>query len=258
MTIYQHFREHEHPFVDRVLDWMEQVKESYTVYVTDFLNPRECEIITSVIGNRNEEVIFSFSGGVEGAERKQAVIAPYFVEISEDDFDIVALEATYVDKFVSLTHRDVLGSFMSLGIDRKKIGDIIVRDGIVQIITTRQLSRYIIQHLLNIKHTKVTFKKIPLNQLEEIKQNWVNKHYTVSSLRLDVVVKELYRLSRKNALKLIESEKVSLNYAVETNQALQLTEGDLLSVRGYGRCKLIQINGKTRKEKIRLEAAHLM
>lgn len=258
MPIYQHFRKNEHPFVDRALDWMNNVRDNYTVYVTEFLNPREREIITSVIGQNNEEVNFSFFGGVDEAERQRAVIAPFFVEIAETDFELVGLEATYAQKFITLEHPDVLGAFTSLGIDRKMVGDIFVHEGRIHLITTKEFKSYIKQQLTQIKRTNITFKEIELEALEKIEQNWQRRNYTVSSLRLDVVVRTVYQLSRKNATRLIESERVSLNYAVESDPATQLAEGDLLSTRGYGRCKLIADEGRTRKNKIRLVAAHLM
>lgn len=257
MPIYQHFRENEHPFVDRALDWMNNVKDNYTVYVTDFLNPRERHIIASVIGENNEEVKFSFFGGVEDAERERAVIAPYFVDITEETFELVGLEATYAQKFITIEHPDVLGAFTSLGIDRKMIGDIFVHDGCIQLITTKEFKQYIKQQLTQIKRTNVAFKQIDLASLHKNEQQWTRRNYTVSSLRLDVVVKTVYQMSRKNATKLIESERVSLNYAIESDPATQLIEGDLLSARGYGRCKLISDNGRTRKNKVRLVAAHL-
>ncbi|HZW68523.1 MAG TPA: YlmH/Sll1252 family protein [Pseudogracilibacillus sp.] len=258
MPIYQHFRKNEHPFVDRAIDWMNNVRDQYTVYVTDFLNPREREIVTSVIGLNNEEVKFSFFGGVDDAERERAVIAPYFVDIDEADFELIGLEATYAQKFVTLEHPDVLGAFTSLGIDRKMIGDIFVHDGRIQLITTEEFKHYVMQELTEIKRTKVSFKEVALQDIEKDEQNWQRKHHTVSSMRLDVVVKAVYQLSRKNATKLIESERVSLNYALESNPATLLGPGDLLSVRGYGRCKLIADEGRTRKDKHRLIAARLM
>src|SRR5699024_10415320 len=117
---------------------------------------------------------------------------------------------------------------------------------------------YIMQQLTEIKRTKVSFREIELDIVKKDEQNWQQKHYTVSSLRLDVIVKSIYQLSRKNATKLIESERVSLNYAIESNPATQLVVGDLLSVRGYGRCKLLSEEGKTRKDKHRLVAARLL
>lgn len=257
MTIYQHFREHEHPFVDRVLDWMNSVRDNYTVHVTDFLNPRDRKIVATIIGTKNEEVTFSFFGGIEGAERQRAIIAPYFVEINDEDFELVALEAKYASQFVNLSHRDVLGAFTSLGIDRKMVGDIIVQDGLIQLVTTETLKQYIIQQLTNIKRTTVTFKKIPLRSLEKVDAEWIHRNYTVSSLRLDVVLKSVFHLSRNDAAKLINREKVSVNYSVETNQTTLLEEDDLISARGYGRCKIESINGKTRKDKIRIVVSHL-
>ena len=53
MSIYQHFRKHEHQFVDQVLSWKEQVERTYTSYITDFLDPRERKIIANLIGSSN-------------------------------------------------------------------------------------------------------------------------------------------------------------------------------------------------------------
>lgn len=257
MGIYQHFREHEHPFIDRVLDWMHHARDNYAVYVTDFLNPRERHIVESVIGLRNDEVKYYFSGGIEGAERQRAIIAPSFVEIEEDDFEIVALKAEYNPQFQMLSHRDVLGAFTSLGIDRKMIGDIIVEDGAVQIITTESFKHYVMQHLTKIKRATVSFKEIPLSSIQKSEENWVSKVYTVSSLRLDVVLKTIFHLSRTEAAKLIKQEKVSVNYALETDQATLLEEGDMISARGFGRSKLDKIAGKTKKDKIRIVVSRL-
>jgi RNA-binding protein YlmH len=257
VTIYQHFREHEHPFVDRVLDWMINVKDNYSVYITDFLNPRERKIVATIIGTKNEEVKFSFFGGIDKAERQRAIIAPYFVEINEEDFEIVALEAKYASQFVTLSHRDVLGAFTSLGIERKMVGDIIVQDGTIQLITTKAFKPYIIQQLTKIKRTSVSFKEIPFNLLEKIDEEWIQRKYTVSSLRLDVVLKSVFHLSRNHATKLINSEKVSVNFSVETDQTTLLEEDDLISARGYGRCKIESINGITKKDKIRIVVSHL-
>src|SRR5699024_7212016 len=95
-----------------------------------------------------------------------------------------------------------------------------------------EFKQYIKQQLTQIKRTNVVFKQIDLAALERNEQQSANRNYTVSSLRLDVVVKTVYQLSRKNATKLIESERVSLNYAIESDPTTQLIEGDLLSVRG--------------------------
>src|SRR5699024_11210228 len=112
MSIYQHFRKHEHQFVDQVLSWKEQVERTFTPYVTDFLDPRERHILASLIGYTNEDVQYGFYGGATHVERQRAIIAPYYEEITEADFEITLLEATFPEKFVTLKHRDVLGTFV--------------------------------------------------------------------------------------------------------------------------------------------------
>ncbi len=45
------------------------------------------------------------------------------------DMGIRALKVNWDPRFRLLTHRDVLGSLMGLGIDRSKFGDVIVQQG---------------------------------------------------------------------------------------------------------------------------------
>src|SRR5699024_7438755 len=108
--------------------------------LSDFLNPREQQIVESLIGSTNETVQFAFFGGYETSERKRAVIAPYYEVIEQQDFEVTVLGANYPNKFVHLEHPDVLGAFMSLGIDRKKIGDIVVLEDYIQFFITSDLA----------------------------------------------------------------------------------------------------------------------
>src|SRR5690625_301451 len=155
MSIYQHFRKHEHPFVDQVLSWKEQVENTYTSYLTDFLDQRERQIVSSIIGTSNEDVTFSFFGGGEHAERQRGIVAPFYETIVKEDFAINLLEASFDKKFNRLKHRDILGAILSLGIDRKKIGDIVVDADKFQIIVTDELASYIMMNLTKIKHARV-------------------------------------------------------------------------------------------------------
>lgn len=257
MSIYQHYRKHEHPFVDQVLSWKDQVERSYTPYLTDFLDPREQQIISSIIGTTNEQIKFAFFGGSESTERKRAIIAPYYEEIKEEDFDIQLLEASFQEKFISIKHRDILGAFLGLGIDRKKIGDIIVVPNKFQLIIAKELSTYTILHLTKVNNASISLKEKPFSALLEKQESWVDSTHTVSSLRLDVLVKEIYQMSRKDALQLIQANRVKVNFTDVDDPAIQLMEGDLISVRGYGRSKLVRIDGKSRKNKTKVVTSRL-
>ena len=257
MSIYQHFRKHEHPFIDQVLSWKEQVERTYLPYLTDFLDPREQQIISSIIGTTNEQIKFSFFGGSENTERKRAIIAPYYEEMKEEDFDIQLLEASFQEKFISIQHRDILGAFLGLGIDRKKIGDIIVVPNTFQLIIAKELSTFTMLHLTKVNNASVSLKERPFSALLEKQETWHESTHTVSSLRLDVLVKEIYQMSRNKAVQLIEANRVKVNFTEVDDPAIQLIEGDLISVRGYGRSKLVRIDGKTRKNNTKVVTSRL-
>lgn len=257
MSIYQHFRKHEHPFVDQVLSWKEQVMRSYVPYQSDYLDPRDQQIVKSIIGTTNEDVQFAFFGGSDETERKRAIIAPFYEEITDDYFDVVLLEATFESKFITLQHRDILGAFISLGIDRKKIGDIYVAEARFQFFIASELSTFVKMNLTKIKNATIKLNEQPLTALIESQDEWMHKQHSVSSLRLDVIVKEVYQMSRNKAVQLIKSNRVKVNFTQIDDPAIPIILNDLISVRGFGRSKVVELHGKSRKDKYRITSARL-
>ncbi|MBU5594630.1 RNA-binding protein [Amphibacillus sp. MSJ-3] len=258
MDIYQHFRKDEQPFIDQVLSWREQVERQYILKYSDFLDPREQYIYQSIIG-QDEEINLHFFGGIEGTERKQALLAPYYETVSNESFPIDILTASYPVKFVNIEHRDVLGAFLSLGIMRKKLGDLAIdsNNGRIQIITSADISEYVATHLTSIKKASIQFKKIPISQAILIKDDWKTFETTVSSLRLDVILKHFYHLSRTQATELIKKDLVKVNFKIVEDPSFLVELGDIISCRGKGRSRLNQIIGQTKKQKWRINYARL-
>ncbi len=249
MSIYQHYREEEHSFVDQVLTWKEQVERFYTAHLTDFLDPRERQIIKYIIGETNEEIKVSFFGGDKEAERKRAVIAPYYEEQIDSDFKIVLYQADFAKKFINIQHGDVMGSFLGLGLDRKKMGDIIVNDDQIQIYTTSDIATYVQTNLTTVNRATISLKEVPLEQALDRKDAWKEQTHSVTSMRLDILVKEIYRMSRSKSAQLINRKQVKVNFKTMDNPAMLIYEADLISVRGFGRSRILEIGGKSRKER---------
>jgi len=258
MSIYQHFRKEEHPFIDQVLSWISQVELVYERKLSDFLDPREQDIIRSLVGTSNDTVRLAFDGAHDHAERKRVILAPFYEEPVAEDFEIVLLQAKYPQKFVQLEHRDCLGAFMSLGIDRKKLGDMIVEEGIIQFAVAREIAAYVQMNLTSVKHAKINLEEISRDQFRLKSENWTESDKTVSSLRLDTVLSEVYNLSRKVAQEAVSKGIVKVNYQLVEDSKLTMQEGDLISLRGKGRSKLVAIKGQTKKDKIRITAAKLV
>ena len=257
MDIYQHFRPEERTFIDQAISWKEMVDVRYQLHLTDFLDPREQKILVNVIGETNEEIQLSFLGGSKETERKRAIIAPYYLTIEENDFKLSLLEAKYERKFNILTHRDVMGAFLALGIDRKKLGDIIVNEGIIQFVTVKEISSYVETNLTKIKRASIRLQEKSISNMIDKNEEWVENDHTVSSMRLDVILKEVYRTSRKKAAEWIQKKAVKVNYKIVEDVSYRLYEGDLISVQGKGRSKLLHIYGKTKKNKWRITSATL-
>nr|WP_071316528.1 RNA-binding protein [Anaerobacillus isosaccharinicus]MBA5587421.1 RNA-binding protein [Anaerobacillus isosaccharinicus]QOY34390.1 RNA-binding protein [Anaerobacillus isosaccharinicus] len=252
MSMYDHFRKEERPFVDQVLEWKELVKGRFVHKLTDFLDPREQQIITTIIG-QDQEVRFSFFGGTEETERKRAFLFPPFLEPTVLDYQLSAYKVHYPQKFIQLTHPDLLGAMMALGLKRDKFGDIYIQEEVIHIVIASEISSYVEANLQNVGRAQIRLEAISLEKLMTEKEEWFEKFITASSLRLDVILSEIYQLSRSKIVPLIEAKKVKVNWKIIEQPSFQVQTGDYLSVRGLGRSKLIDVLGKTKKDKWRIE-----
>lgn len=243
--LFQHFRKEEQPFIEQVEDWLRQVDDYYTPYVTDFLNPRERYIVETLTNRSSFSV--QEDGGFDGAERARMIIYPAYVEPTREDFQLTVREIQYASKFVTIEHPDVLGAMMSLGLDRSKFGDIVVQDDRIQIAYANEIDSYVQANFVEVGSATIRLKE-PTERL--CAQVTLHEGVViVSSLRLDVIVTALARLGRQKAQQLIERERVKLNFQTVTDQAEPVQFGDLLSIRTLGRFHILEIEGRTKKEK---------
>ena len=76
------------------------------------------------------------------------------------------------------------------------------------------------------------------------------KNVTVSSLRADTVFGAVFKKSRSEAQELIRGEKASVNWITVKSVSDIINEGDILSLKGSGRGKLIEVSGTTKKGRL--------
>lgn len=251
MSIYQHFRPEEREFIDQVMQWKSYVETAYAPKLTDFLDPREQYIVKMVIGE-NSDVHYHFFGGHQ-VERKRALIMPEYLNANEEDFQVSLFEIHYPVKFVKIEHPQVLGTLMSLGLKRGKFGDILISNGRVQFFAAQEVSNYVKNNLESIGKAGVKLIETDLEDAIISEENWIESDITVSSLRLDTIVSGIHHLSRQKSQLLIAQGLVRVNWTLIENSTFECAEGDLISVRGHGRAKIMSIEGKTKKEKWRIQ-----
>lgn len=250
-SIMQHFRKDEQPFIETAIGWIREVEDTYSPKLTGFLDPRQRFIVESVVAGTG--LMTGANGAFSEAERQRVLIYPDYYVPGTDDYQIAVFAVKYASKFLKIEHKDVLGSMMSLGIDRSKFGDIRIDNDTVQFSVANELKDYMTANFTSIGKAKVTVEEVgDAEKWIGATETWIEEMHIVSSLRLDVVVAALASISRQKAAALIHGEKVKVNWAVRDQPAFEMHESDMLSVRGSGRFKVIAIEGRTRKDKIRL------
>lgn len=249
MSIYQHFRYEEIETVKVLEDLVAQAESQYAPILTHFLDPRQQFILTTLVNRTDLNV--SFYGGSGERERVRALIYPEYYEVQQEDFEVSAFKVKYAQKFVTLTHRNVLGALMQLGFKREYLGDIITGDEL-QIVIASHLNDYLVQHLTKLKGSTAKLVAIDADTLNEAVETYQSHHATVSSLRLDVVVAEMIRKSRAIAQKHIEAGHIKVNHVIIDKVSFVIASGDTLSIKGYGRAQLTEIGDLTKKNKNRI------
>ena len=212
-----------------------------------FLDPAEAEQSRQLA--RQYGAKLSVWGGYEQAERVVVCFSPAAEEISRDQYPIVCLHSRYADKFCSVSHRDLLGSFMALGLTRSCAGDIIIAGADIYLFAHAQTADFIAQSMKSAGKTPLDFHALdeipPMPEPEGTCFSAV-----VSSLRLDGVLAAAYKLSRSESSDCIRAGLVKVNHLVCDRVDAPLREGALLSLRGKGRVRLVSVDGMTRKQRI--------
>lgn len=161
----------------------------------------------------------------------------------------VWLLITWATKFAKLEHRDLLGSLMALGIDRSMFGDLVMQQDCAYLYALPEVASE-----LQMEWHQAGNTPIRVTQMEEkpsiIPVRGQMQRTTVASLRMDAVLSAAMGTSRTKAVALIRQGDVQRNHMPEERPDVQLQEGDLLSIHGFGRVKLDSVIGMTRKEHI--------
>ncbi|MDI7741587.1 RNA-binding protein [Lysinibacillus fusiformis] len=253
----QHFRKDEQTFIEKVIGWQREVEDRFAPKLTDFLDPRERFIVSSIIGQQNDLQVKVY-GGFQEAERQRLFICPSYFEPTAEDFQISFFSINYPSKFMQLKHPDVLGALLSLGIGRSKFGDIRIEGDTIQLAVVGEVQDYVFANLTSIGKSKVKLESLKAKDpLITLTEEWFEKTYTVSSMRLDVILATVVNISRQKSQSLIKAGKVKVNWTVREDTSFEVQESDVLSARGFGRIKVIMTEGRTKKDKIRLQVGRL-
>lgn len=184
-------------------------------------------------------------GGFENAERKQMILLPQGY-MGEYTFTITILRSKYSSNFAKLSHRDVLGALMGLGIEREVVGDILIEEDHISIAVSDSIAPYVKDQLTQIGRCGVSFEEYE-GELS-IQANIQYSKATISSMRLDRICSTLAHMSRSKAQEMIQIGNVAVNGKVITDSSYIVECGKRISIRHYGKYVVEEILGTTKKE----------
>ena len=214
-----------------------------------FLDSAGAGIATSVA--IKEKTKFILFGRYKSAERVYFGAFPDWCEPDSSLFPMIRLKIINKSSR-ELSHRDVLGAFMSAGVERDTIGDILTGDGNTLVFVSSTVAKHLTAHII-----KIASAGVEIVEDKETEINIVNRFEelsgTVASMRLDCVVAELCNCSRNKDSVFIESGMVAVGGLEVLKLTFEVSKDDVISVRRAGKFVIDECDRLTKKGRIALK-----
>lgn len=237
--------------IAKVLDKKKICNSKNKITYTDFLNEKEQRVIEKNVKLKNA----FFYGVNENADRKILVFYPEKLteELVRKSLKNVLSGIRIIlknDQIGNYEHKNYLSALIKIGIDRGKIGDILVDDYGADIIAFDMNKEFIIQSLSELtRFRKANIDIIPIDDIKQKIDRFEESTIIVSSMRIDNIVAELAGCSRTNADEYINSEKVFVNYETALKVSKTIFEGDIVTIRGKGKFRIDGLVRNTRNNR---------
>ena len=237
----------------RFLELSNQAFQRGIVMYTDFLNLNELNILHTTPKNLLA-VPFRTFGGYAFAERQMAAFLPdaFYLYTDEDEilekYPMSVIQISPLNgKFAEdLGHRDYLGALLNLGIERSKLGDILIQEKMAYLFACDGMVDFICNELTRVRHTTVQAVRIEREEFD-YEPRYEEIRGTVASVRLDSLLSLAWNSSRSKMAPLIEEARVYFNGKLITSNGYHVRENDIISVRGMGRFRYMGMISETKK-----------
>lgn len=146
----------------------------------------------------------------------------------------------------NLTHQQILGTLFSLGIDQSMYGDILIIDGRYFIYVLESIEEYLLLYFSSVANNKIELVKCDIDLLKDYEREYEEIKIISSSSRIDTVVAHLINSNRESASDMIKDKLVLVNND-NVRHTYNLCNGDILSIRRFGKYRFEGVVNETRK-----------
>ena len=236
----------------QVLDRMESVSRRQECACSAFLSPKERLDAEAMLRAAQSTPWLSY-GGYDEAERRMLLFLPDWMEpeYAAPEEQLALVRCTWFQED-TLTHRDFLGALMGLGLRRDTIGDILVAEASCDLLVLPTVAGFIRDNLTSAGRVRVHNQLLPVDQVHLPQQARKLIHDTVAAMRLDSVASVGFSISRAKAHEAIAQGRVAVNWQDTDKSDLAVHEGDVISCRGLGKCRVAEVGGLSRKGRINI------
>lgn len=211
-----------------------------------FLDENEAAFCESYL--KGKPAPFLLWGGYQGAERVMAGFFPDYLEPSAGEFPLAALTFLYRPEDAP-GHRDFLGAFMKLGVERDVVGDILVGERRCVTFLREEMVSYFQEHLRKVGQVGVKISQGFEEPLPAIRK-YKDIKGVIASNRLDCLTALLCRTSREKAAGMIAAGLVAVNHRETTAAKSRVEDNDIISVRGCGKFRIDSFGPLTSKGRL--------
>ena len=231
----------------KINDLVKISEKQFRAVYSVFLDPAQQALVSSV----NEFCGYiEMTGGYDDAERRMCrVCANEYA--ADDGAPIVLFTAGATMKDADISHRDVLGALMGLGIKREMIGDILPNGSRPQFFCHSSVAEFVELELKKIGRYSVNVSCSDTAGIYE--PEYKTATINISSMRLDSVSAEAFGLSRTKAAEFIRKGLVSVNWLPREDPSFEIKPGDKISMRGKGKIEVCGTTGASKKGRLFVE-----
>lgn len=222
-----------------IIDKCNRCEASSKITATAFLDLNEIKNITSILNREN--VKYSAFYANEYCEKAVIFFLPEYMENTDINYDEYISCIKIVAKDMGkLRHKDFMGSIYSLGIKNEFLGDIFLDKKACYIFINKTVEKYILDNFFKVANQEVECKLVSLDSKEakELKIEYITKSYIIPSRRVDVLLAEVYSLSRKETKDKIVAGDLYINAKECINPSEAFYDGDIISFRKCGKLKV--------------------
>ncbi|OPJ63230.1 RNA-binding protein [Clostridium oryzae] len=245
----KHFSTGEKEQVTKLFEKVSLVLKTHrTTFFNEFLSPA---VWSTIIEMKN---YFGFDiytyGGFHEAERKMVCFS--YENSIEVNFPVKLVCIENRSKFLTLQHRDYLGALMALGIKRDKLGDLVVKDNRCFFPVSEELFEYIDSNLMKVGKCPCIVTEIE-DESELPEAEYKQKLVIAAAMRLDAVVGAITGMSRSKSVNYIDTGKVQIDYIEVRDKSFEVNLLSTITVRGFGKYRIIETAGNSGSGKIKLK-----